>query len=687
MKHIYYKNDFAVEITLLNASGEVVAPPDWQWHIEFTDGRRKYICSVEKGNAKVVGNTIMCYLDNHKFCCGEVGYKFVQAIPDLNYLDGFQNIITPKALPIELWEQESDNDINIQSSVVPAYVVYDAYQTAKANGYAGTAEDFYDALIHIVDINKKEAERVKAEANRVTAEQQRVENFVAMESALTTATSKANTATTKAEEASKRADNSATAASQARVQATLAANGANAAAAQATQAMEKTNEATELAKTATAKANNSAVNATNAATEAKEATKSANDATDKAKTATTTAEQSAERANTAADNADVATSNAKQATTQATTATERANDISADLEAKREADYWRGAKGEKGDKGDTGEKGEKGEQGVQGLKGDKGEQGIPGEQGVKGERGEKGEQGERGLQGVQGVKGDDGVSPTVSTSKTGKVTTIEITDAQGTHTATVNDGESVDIVQSTGTSETAVMSQKASTDSFIANTPSGDPMHNFYVKVGAKWNAKTGFWELNGLTDVTNEQMLTIYVETNNFLMYNSSLEGCYCFSKCRTNIPNTPYLSSVKRLSSDWTDFFRQADNIEVLKLKHIYSLYFKPTSLSGAFFNCRNLRLIDGILDLSNYKGVNVFFFQNCIKLESIKLYKLNRNMVLNCEMLSCESIEYIINNATDVTIAITLHPEAYERAVADEGVQTALANKTNVSLAKGE
>ena len=400
MKHIYYKNDFAVEITLLNASGKPTAPPVWQWHIEFTDGRRKYICSVDKGNAKVVGNTIMCYLDNHKFCCGEVGYKFVQAIPDLNYLDGFQNLITPKALPIELWEQESDNDINIQSSVVPAYVVYDAYMTAKANGYEGTAEEFYDALNHIVDINKKEAEREEAEANRVTAEQQRVENFVEMESALATATTKANTATGKAEEASKRADNSATAASQAMVKATLAANGANAAAAQATQAMEKTNTATELANTATANANNSAVNAGNAATEANESTKSANDATEKAKTATIAAEQLAERANTAADNADVATSNA-------TTATKRANDISADLEAKREADYWRGTKGE---------------------------------------------------------KGDDGVSPTVKTSKTGKVTTIEITDADGVHTATVNDGESVEVVQSTGTSTTAVMSQKAVTD-------------------------------------------------------------------------------------------------------------------------------------------------------------------------------------------------------------------------------
>ena len=530
MKHIYYKNDFAVEITLLNASGEVVSPPDWQWHIEFTDGRRKYICSVDKGNAKVVGNTIMCYLDNHKFCCGEVGYKFVQAIPDLNYLDGFQNLITPKALPIELWEQESDDDVNIQSSVVPAYVVYDAYMTAKANGYAGTAEEFYDALNHIVDINKKEAERVEAEANRVTAEQQRVENFVAMESALTTATSKANTATTKAEEASKRADNSATAASQARVQATLAANGAN--------------------------------------------------------------------------------------------------DISADLEAKREADYWRGTKGE---------------------------------------------------------KGDDGVSPTVKTSKTGKVTTIEITDAQGTHTATVNDGESVDIVQSTGTSETAVMSQKASTMAFAANTPSGDPLHNMYVAIGAVWNEETGFWAMNGLTDLTNEDMTWIYK------------------------------MSYVKPLPVHRLDFaphsykFRYSIKAKVTSGFPHSIWYSEPLIMPIFTWNCCIKKIqfnIDGRLTLKLYKSET---FGYCSELEEIldkieidtpsvsfsrdhnlrevRLLLKNNVNISDSGKLSIDSVKYMIENASSSAITITLHPEAYERAIADAGVQAALANKTNVSLAKGE
>lgn len=92
-------------------------------------------------------------------------------------------------------------------------------------------------------------------------------------------------------------------------------------------------------------------------------------------------------------------------------------------------------KGDKGDKGDTGEKGDKGD------KGDTGEQGI---QGIQGERGLQGIQGEQGIQGIQGLpgqNGQDGFSPTVSIKKVNKTTTIEIVDKNGTHTATIQDGQ------------------------------------------------------------------------------------------------------------------------------------------------------------------------------------------------------------------------------------------------------
>lgn len=63
-----------------------------------------------------------------------------------------------------------------------------------------------------------------------------------------------------------------------------------------------------------------------------------------------------------------------------------------------------------------------------------------GKMGAKGEQGAKGETGATGPQGEKGAKGNDGVSPTVSISKSGTVTTITITDKNGTHTQTVNDG-------------------------------------------------------------------------------------------------------------------------------------------------------------------------------------------------------------------------------------------------------
>lgn len=84
-----------------------------------------------------------------------------------------------------------------------------------------------------------------------------------------------------------------------------------------------------------------------------------------------------------------------------------------------------GPQGKKGDKGDTGAKGDTGE------KGDKGD---------KGEKGDTGNTGATGAQGIQGAQGEPGYSPTVQISKTGKVTTVTITDENGAHTFTISDG-------------------------------------------------------------------------------------------------------------------------------------------------------------------------------------------------------------------------------------------------------
>ena len=85
----------------------------------------------------------------------------------------------------------------------------------------------------------------------------------------------------------------------------------------------------------------------------------------------------------------------------------------------------------------------------------------------------------KGSKGDNGEAGQDGVSPTVTTSKSGKVTTITITDAQGIHTATILDGSdgsgSGDMLKSTyDTNENGIVdnAEKVNNHTVNADVPS-----------------------------------------------------------------------------------------------------------------------------------------------------------------------------------------------------------------------
>ena len=85
-----------------------------------------------------------------------------------------------------------------------------------------------------------------------------------------------------------------------------------------------------------------------------------------------------------------------------------------------DTDTGKPSKGEKGDKGD------KGDTGAQGPKGDTGEQGIQGPQGATGPAGQN------------GTNGTDGFSPIATVTQENDITTISITDKNGTTTSSVN---------------------------------------------------------------------------------------------------------------------------------------------------------------------------------------------------------------------------------------------------------
>lgn len=245
-----------------------------------------------------------------------------------------------------------------------------------------------------------------------------------------------------------------------------------------------------------------------------------------------------------------------------------------------------------------------------------------------------------------------------------------------------------DIVQSVGNATDKIMSQKASTDSFIANTPSGDPAHFLYESAGAKWNADTGLWTLGSYSDLTTEEIR--YAFANKVTYLGNSAYGLYygyksrCMFPFRIYGPGVPILMDRCLLSSKIREF-------------HVNSMYLQNkiqiTGASDYAFSSENLVKISCELYISSNISTNSLktLFSGCVKLEHIRVGTTYYGLYLNdSPLLSKESVLSMINGSDDsATITHTLHPDVYAKCV-DGGewsaeIQTALANKTNISLAK--
>ena len=93
-------------------------------------------------------------------------------------------------------------------------------------------------------------------------------------------------------------------------------------------------------------------------------------------------------------------------------------------------------------------------------------------------------------------------------------------------------------------------------------------------------------------------------------------------------------------------------------------------------------------GILDLVNISSVNNVYdaFSNCTSLKTIMIKRLKVSISFpNASMLTSKSILYMIQNeAATSAITITLHADAYARAMANADIVAALQAHPNVSLA---
>lgn len=217
----------------------------------------------------------------------------------------------------------------------------------------------------------------------------------------------------------------------------------------------------------------------------------------------------------------------------------------------------------------------------------------------------------------------------------------------------------------------------------IYDTTSGT-LRDLYISAGAKYNEATGFYELNGLTNITEEEMRVIYKYVGT-----PQVAGAFAYSKARTNFP-MPGMYNGTLLDA----MFYACSNLEVIRLGHRQAWdgdYLTPdiyVAGKNSFYLCSKLRKIYGRL-ISNVADINWdLTFGECAALEEVRIYHLNSSIKLSWSPnLSKESVLYMITNvnppsgAAVGSITITLHPTAYARLKDDADIVAALEAKGGI------
>lgn len=212
-------------------------------------------------------------------------------------------------------------------------------------------------------------------------------------------------------------------------------------------------------------------------------------------------------------------------------------------------------------------------------------------------------------------------------------------------------------------------------------------LRDLYISAGAKYNEATGFYELNGLTDITEEQMRVIYEKTWGWWLHLPSLSG-FGTALPRTNIPCPDYKIIAYASNISINSIFavsRNDDNLEVLNLRALYTPTvfdeIKIIDFNWAFQGDKKIREVQGIINVKKARSdLNIGG-----NIETINIKGLKTNIrFYNSQRLSKESVLYMINNS-EATSAITigLNKEVYDVMKDDADIIAALAEKTNITL----
>lgn len=245
----------------------------------------------------------------------------------------------------------------------------------------------------------------------------------------------------------------------------------------------------------------------------------------------------------------------------------------------------------------------------------------------------------------------------------------------------------------------AITAQKLSND---VREKVYNPMQQLFIAAGAEYNGsgvdvtktapwgetvthKAGHYYLNGLGDITEEQMVKIYNRGNFNDADIAPFSDSYSHANnIRTNLPRVgrwngnlqTYLSLSNKRIEVLTLHVAKFSVSEICNVtfSNAESLFTGSSALSVIDTRCR--------LVSSNWSGSA---FKDCLSLKEVRVEKLENNLVFaQSSQLSKASVLFAIEKAIPTApISITLHPEAYARLADDADIVAALEAQPLISL----
>lgn len=224
---------------------------------------------------------------------------------------------------------------------------------------------------------------------------------------------------------------------------------------------------------------------------------------------------------------------------------------------------------------------------------------------------------------------------------------------------------------------TRTLAEALVADNRVATTPSGDPMHYAYELEGAKWRPEVMLWSLNGINDLTTEEISAIYAER--FVGNNHSIMSNWWVStQQRTNM-----CRATNGSASSIANAFIHSNTIEAATLGTAVFYSWK-----SVFQNCSALRSIVGELNwkymtASSHIDANVF--KGCTSLENVRIKDLKQSVSFaDSPRLSKASVLFMIQNASPTSaITITLDEGVRDNLYDDPEIEAALATHPLVTL----